>query len=122
VPKGAKAMSPKPVTDFDNAFIAAVTNTGHMLIFLLKELPLLPKGKGNKILSIPSSRVLSREEFLVDTAVIQASDILGVNSGSKQLKLKPADWKHFVGERGRRGLKLPRGYQKVDSLTVVSKD
>ncbi len=122
VPKGAKAMTPKPVTDFDNAFIAAVTNTGHMLIFLLKELPILPKGKGNKILSIPGSRVLAREEFLVDTAIIQASDVLGVNSGSKQLKLKPADWKHFVGERGRRGLKLPRGYQNVDSLSVVKKD
>jgi topoisomerase-4 subunit A len=119
VPKGSKAMSPKTVTDLDKAFIAAVSNTGHLLIFLLNELPLLPKGKGNKIMSIPGSRVLAREEFLVDVAVIQPKEILGVNSGSKQLKLKPADWKHFVGERGRRGLKLPRGYQKVDSLTVV---
>jgi topoisomerase-4 subunit A len=119
VPKGSKAMHPKTVSDLNNAFIAAATNTGHLLIFLLKELPLLPKGKGNKIMSIPSSRVLAREEFLVDVAIVQPKQVLGVNSGSKQLKLKPSDWKHFVGERGRRGLKLPRGYQKVDSLAVV---
>ena len=121
VPKGARSLSPRLVNSLDNAFIAAVSNTGHLLIFLLKELPLLQKGKGNKIMNIPSARVVSREEFLVDIAILQPNQVLGVVSGNKELKLKAADWKHFISERGRRGNKLPRGYQKVDSLTVLDK-
>lgn len=119
VPKGSKSLSPRLVNNLENAFIAAVSNTGHLLIFLLKELPSLQKGKGNKIMNIPGARVVSREEFLIDIAVLQPNQSLGLMSGNKQLKLKPADWKHFITERGRRGNKLPRGYQKVSSLTVI---
>jgi topoisomerase-4 subunit A len=121
VPKGSKSLAPRAVNNLDKAFLAAVSNTGHLLIFLLKELPALAKGKGNKIMSIPTARVIAREEFLVDIAILQPDQILGLTSGNKQLKLKPSDWKHFIGERGRRGLKLPRGYQKVDSLAIVAK-
>lgn len=116
--KGATALHPRLVTNIENNFVATVTNTGHLLVFPLKELPELNKGKGNKILSIPTSRVLAREEFLLDVAVLQDNQLLIVNVGNKQLKLKPADWKHYVSERGRRGLKLPRAYQQVDKLTV----
>jgi topoisomerase-4 subunit A len=121
VPKGSRSLTPRLVNNLDNAFVAAVSNTGHLLVFLLKELPLLPKGKGNKIMTIPSAKVLSREEFIVDIAILQPAQMLGLNSGNKQLKLKATDWKHYIGERGRRGNKLPRGYQKVDSLVVIDK-
>ncbi|MDR3478123.1 MAG: DNA topoisomerase IV subunit A [Gammaproteobacteria bacterium] len=120
VPKGARALTPRPTKDLENEFIATVTNTGHLLIFPLKELPVLPKGKGNKMLSIPTSRVVSREEFIVDIAVLQPNQLLGLVSGNKQLKLKVSDWKHYIGERGRRGNKLPRGYQKVDKMVVIN--
>jgi len=39
-----------------------------------------------------------------------------VHSGRRFLRLKPADLDHYRGERGRRGSKLPRGFQKVDRL------
>ncbi len=120
LPKGAKPLHPRLITNKETDLIAAATNTGHLIIFPLKELPELAKGKGNKILGIPGSRVITREEFVADIAVLSATQILVIKSGSKQLKLKPADWKHFLGERGRRGLKLPRTFQKVDGLSVVS--
>lgn len=120
LPKGSKPLQPQLVSNKETDLIAAVTNTGHMLIFSLKELPELAKGKGNKILSIPGSRVLNREEFLVDIAVLQSNQLLVVASGKKQLKLKPADWQHYVSERGRRGHKLPRAFQHVDKLMVVN--
>lgn len=116
IPKGSKALAPKFVSNKETDLIASVTNTGHMLIFPLKELPSLTKGKGNKILSIPSSKVVSREEYLVDITILQDNQTLIVGSGNKKLKLKPSDWKHYQGERGRRGHKLPRGFQKVDFL------
>lgn len=118
VPKGSKAMPAKAITNPDSDLLAAVTNTGHLLIFPVSELPALAKGKGNKILSIPSARVLTREEFLVDFAILQQNQLLTVISGNKKLKLKPSDWKHYQSERGRRGNKLPRAFQKVDGLMV----
>jgi topoisomerase-4 subunit A len=120
LPKGATALLPRLVNNIEKDYIAGVTNTGHLLLFALKELPLLSKGKGNKIVSIPGSRVLTREEFLVDVAVLKATQILVLTSGNKQLKLKPSDWKHYIGERGRRGNKLPRAYQKIDTLSVAN--
>jgi len=119
VPKGSLSLIPKAINNPEGAFVAAVSNTGHLLIFLLKELPSLPKGKGNKIISIPSSRVQTREEFVVDITVLRPNQVLGITSGNKQLKLKASDWKHYIGERGRRGNKLPRGYQKVDSIQSI---
>ena len=117
-PKGSYALEPKLITNEKKDLIAAVTNTGHLLVFPLKDLPALSKGKGNKIVTIPSARVVSREEFIADIAVLQENQLLIVKVGSKQLKLKPSDWKHYLGERGRRGNKLPRAFQKVDKLLV----
>lgn len=121
LPKGSKPLTPRLITETKDVFIATVSNMGHLLIFPLQELPVLQKGKGNKIISIPSARVLSREEFVVDIAILKTNQLLGLTSGSKQLKLKPTDWKHYIGERGRRGNKLPRGYQKVDAVSVIDK-
>lgn len=120
VPKSSKALQPRTINDVENDLIAAITNTGHLLIFPLKELPTLQKGKGNKIINVPTAKVATREEFVQDVAILKPTDILGVTSGNKQLKLKPSDWTHYIGERGRRGLKLPRGYQKADGLSVIS--
>ena len=120
LPNGSKPLQPRLVTNKETDLIATVTNTGHLLITPLKEIPELAKGKGNKIINIPSARVATREEFLVDIVILQEKQTLVVMSGSKKVQLKPSDWKHFAGERGRRGLKLPRGLQKADKLSVVN--
>jgi topoisomerase-4 subunit A len=93
-----------------------------MLVFSLEDLPELAKGKGNKIISIPTARAKSREEFVVSVAVVAADDSLVIYSGKRHLTLKPKDLEHYRGERGRRGSKLPRGFQRVESMEVESKD
>ena len=55
---------------------------------------------------------------MVATSILSAEDTLLVHAGKQHLKLKPSDIEHYQGERGRRGNKLPRGYQRVDSLEV----
>ncbi|MGB4054891.1 MAG: DNA topoisomerase IV subunit A [Porticoccaceae bacterium] len=115
--KGAKILSPKMVND-SNALIAAVSNEGRLLVFPIAELPELSRGKGNKIINIPSSRLQTREEFVVDYGVISDGDSLVVHSGKRFLTMKYKDLEHYRGERGRRGHKLPRGFQKVDRLEV----
>ena len=115
--KGAKILSPKMVND-SNALIAAVSNEGRLLVFPIAELPELSRGKGNKIINIPSSRLQTREEFVVDYGVISDGDSLVVHLGKRFLTMKYKDLEHYRGERGRRGHKLPRGFQKVDRLEV----
>jgi len=107
------------VTDIEKSLLAAVSNEGRLLVFPIAELPQLAKGKGNKIISIPSSRLQSREEFMVDVAVIAPGEQLFVYSGKRHLNMSVADLEHYRGERGRRGNKLPRGFQKVDRIEVV---
>jgi len=115
IPKGGRILSPKMVAE-DNPLIVAVSNEGRLLAFPLSELPELSRGKGNKIINIPSSRLQAREEFVVDYAIIADGGSLIVHSGKRYLVMKQKDLEHYLGERGRRGHKLPRGFQKVDRL------
>ncbi|QXI33373.1 DNA topoisomerase IV subunit A [Pseudomonas promysalinigenes] len=118
LPNGAKVMSPRPVADREQDWLAAVTTEGRLLVFKVSDLPQLGKGKGNKIIGVPGDRVASREEFVTDLAVLAEGATLVLQAGKRTLSLKPDDLEHYKGERGRRGSKLPRGFQRVDSLQV----
>ncbi|PVZ43238.1 DNA topoisomerase IV subunit A [Pseudomonas sp. CC120222-01a] len=118
LPNGAKVITPRPVADREQDWLAAVTTEGRLLVFKVSDLPQLGKGKGNKIIGVPSDRVASREEFVTDLAVIAEGATLVLQAGKRTLSLKPDDLEHYKGERGRRGSKLPRGFQRVDSLQV----
>jgi topoisomerase-4 subunit A len=120
-PKGGKVLAPRMVNDYKKDLIVAITNEGRMLMFPIAELPRLAKGKGNKIISIPTARVAERIEFVVALTVLTADDTLTVHAGKRHHNLKPTDLQHYQGERGRRGNKLPRGFQNVDRIEVVSK-
>lgn len=121
LPKGAKVLPATMVADYEGELIVAITNEGRMLMFPLSELPRLGKGKGNKIISIPTARVADRIEFVVALAVLTTEDTLTIHAGKRHHNLKPADLEHYRGERGRRGNKLPRGFQNVDHVEVVKK-
>ena len=62
-----------------------------MLLFPLNTLPVLGKGKGNKLISIPSARVKAREEFVVMAAVIPQGQSVTLFAGKRKLTLKPSD-------------------------------
>ncbi len=119
LPKGAQVLNPARVDAVEGAYVAAVSNEGRLLIFPLEDLPQLARGKGNKLISIPSARVQSREEFVVAVQVLTAEDSLVVYAGKQHKAMKFAELEHYRGERGRRGNKLPRGYQKVDRMEVL---
>ena len=84
----------------------------------LAEVPELARGKGNKLLNVPSPLYKAGEEQVVATALLQESQELLVHAGQRHLRLKFKDLDNYVGERARRGRKLPRGFQKVDGLSV----
>jgi topoisomerase-4 subunit A len=118
LPAGARVMRPVAVTDPASDRIVAISNEGRMLVFPVKELPALSRGKGNKIIGIPAKRVAERQEFLVALASVPEGGKLVALSGKRHMTLKAGDLDHYQGERGRRGNKLPRGFQRVEGVAV----
>ncbi len=118
LPKGAQVLPPIPCQNVATDRVVAITNEGRMLVFPVAELPQLARGKGNKIIAIPPKRVADREEFIVALAVVPQGGSLTAHAGKRYIVLKPADLDSYQGERGRRGAKLPRGFQRVDRVEV----
>jgi len=120
--QNSKILSPKLLPKEESVLIACATNTGRLLIFSIEELPELSRGKGNKLINIPSAKAASREEWVVDLQVLAPHDSLTVHSGKRHFTLKESDLKYYFGSRGRRGNRLPRGLQNVTSLHVKKND
>ncbi len=118
LPANAKVLQPQRVDKSKAQSILAITNEGRMLLFSLDALPQLTKGKGNKIIGIPTERAKNREELLIHLNVIPEDMPVTLWAGKRKLTLKPSDLEHYRGERGRRGAKLPRGLQRVDSVEL----
>lgn len=121
VPKGARVLAPMLIELVESSLVVAVSNEGRMLNFPLADLPELARGKGNKIINIPSTRLQVREEWMSAVVVVAAHQQLIIYSGKRHHILKYSDLQHYRGERGRRGNKLPRGFQKVDRVAVGTK-
>jgi topoisomerase-4 subunit A len=116
VPDGARVLPPVPLRSLEESLIIAVTSDGYMLAIPAADLPRMSRGKGNRIIKIPSAKLKAREEYLTGVVCIQAGDVLTLQAGKKLRKMNFSDIGEFVGERGRRGRKLPRGYQKVSAM------
>lgn len=122
LPANAKSLMPRLVEAGQESLIMAITNEGRMLLFPLDALPQLAKGKGNKIIGIPTERAKNREELLSHLYVVPVDSSVTLWAGKRKLTLKPSDLAHYRGERGRRGSKLPRGLQRVDSVEIGGDD
>lgn len=114
----AKMLSPQLIDFEQTPWVAVVTTAGYLLIFPLKDLPQIPRGKGNKMISIPANKLDKREEYVQGLAVLAENNYLIIHAGKRTLKLAPADWRNYCAERGRRGAKLPRGFERVECLTT----
>ncbi len=119
LPAGSRMLPPVGLAAGDGAMVACASSDGHLLIFPLAELPTLARGKGQKLLQIPAQRLKSRAEVMQSLVVLVPGADLRVHAGNRHLTLKAADQALYTGERARRGLKLPRGFQRVDRLEAV---
>ena len=116
LPKGAQPLFPMVLEQTADHLLAAVTNEGRMLVFPLDKLPAIAKGKGNKIIQIPPKQARERKELLIHLCLIPEEGTLTIHAGKRFFKLTYGNLAQYVGERGRRGKKLPRGFQNVDRL------
>ncbi|MBT8447199.1 MAG: DNA topoisomerase IV subunit A [Gammaproteobacteria bacterium] len=119
-PAGSRVLVPAMVEDPETDLVAAVSTAGHLLVFPLSELPVLGRGKGLKVMQIPPKLLKSGDESMLLQVALAEDAALKIYSGSRHLTLKRSDIERYMGERGRRGLKLPRGFQRVDWMEPVA--
>jgi topoisomerase IV subunit A len=115
IPDGALVLPPAPVPG-DDAVVAVTSKDGKLLVFPVKDVPELPRGKGNKLFDIPSKKFATREDFVTGMAVVGKDRALVVRSGDRKMTLTWSDLKDYRGQRAQRGAVLPRGWRTVDSL------
>jgi topoisomerase-4 subunit A len=113
VPEGGTVVPASPV-GAAGTLLAAASTDGRLLVFPLRDLPELSKGKGNKILSMPSKDGVT----LAGICVLGPDQGLRIDSGTRHMGLTAADLKHYAGSRAQRGMALPRGWRTVDRLTA----
>jgi topoisomerase IV subunit A len=120
VPEGSGVLAPAQIPAAGDALLCVVSTEGKMLAFPVKDLPELPRGKGNKMFGLSSKKVASREEYLAAIAIVAPEQSLIVHSKERKMTLKFAELKDYRGERAQRGAVLPRGWRTVERLEVVS--
>ncbi|MFZ2171645.1 MAG: DNA topoisomerase IV subunit A [Methylococcaceae bacterium] len=115
LPDGAKVLKPALIRN-ESDLLAVVTLQGRLLIFPVADLTALARGKGNKLIQIPSADLAAGKDHIIAVLAIPENCSLKVISGKRFLTLKAADIEHYSGSRANRGLGLPRGFQRVDGL------
>ena len=113
LPEGALVLPPAPVPG-DDALVAVTSEGGKLLVFPVKDVPELPRGKGNKLFDIPAKKFASREDFLTGMTVVAKDRSLIVRSGGRKMTIAWHELKDYRGARAQRGSVLPRGWRTVD--------
>lgn len=116
--ENAKVLKPETLSE-SASLLVSLTSAGRMLIFPVRDLPALSKGKGNKIISIPAANAKARSELLVKLFLISEQASLEFHSGKRKITLKPEDLQKFRAERGRKGSQLPRGLHSNVNIVVI---
>ena len=119
LPDNAKMLKAIPLKD-NHTHIAAVSNIGKLLIFNIEELPILGKGKGNKIINIPKDKLAAGEEFMAHAQLLADDSSLKIEVGKRSVTLKPKDWIEYVLSRAKRGKKVGK-LINIERLTEVTK-
>jgi DNA topoisomerase IV, A subunit, proteobacterial len=117
--KGVRALLPARLASAETDHLAVISSAGRLLVFPAHTLPVSPKGKGSRMIRIPGAQVKTREDYVVAFACVPTDKNLTLYCGRRHLTLKPADLDSYSNERGQSGIKLPRGFQRVERVVVA---
>lgn len=122
IPSYANLLSPLLIKDIDNALCLLISSSGRMLLFKVIDLPKLSRGKGSRMISIAVAKSEVREEYVKTWVILLPGESVVIYAGKRKLSIKPADLESYYGERGRRGVALPKPLRNVDSIEIISAD
>jgi topoisomerase-4 subunit A len=117
VPENARALMPVVIDDIDKTMIAALTQQGRLLVFPAKDLPVMARGKGNKLINVRKQDVADGSDRVLAVVTLKAKQGLMIVAGKRKLSLTGKELANYHGECAQRGNKLPKNYQTVDQIT-----
>jgi len=120
IPQGAQVLSPS-LFKSDDGLVAIISKQGRLLIFPIDEMPELSRGKGNKLIQIPSKDLKSGDDKVLGFCVVGLQESIRIHAGKRHITLRLSDLEAYRGKRAQRGAKLPRGYQNPDAIELVVK-
>ena len=119
--KDANPIKPIEVCETDQK-IALVTAAGKLLVIHIEDIPVLARGKGNKLIGIDKKLYASEEDKVIFANALGENDSLKIFSGKQHFEIKSKDLNNFVGARGRKGNFLPKGFRKINRTESIPKD
>lgn len=121
LPEQSKLLLPVHLSNLAADELALVSAQGRLLIISAGDIPVLSKGKGNKLIAIKGEELAKREDYVVAMAGLASGQILRLTAGKRTVSLQGGDLDHYRAARGRRGNPLPRGFQRVDDMEAVTR-
>lgn len=101
-----QVLAPVPVQDLHNDHVAAVAEDSHLLVFPVKDVKVMSKGRGVMLMSLARGQQLADVRLLTVDRVVLEGD--GRSGKTASQLIHGQDFKSYLGQRGRRGHLLPR--------------
>lgn len=120
VPAPGGILKPVRIDPPQGDRIALITVQGRLLIYPCPEIPMLTRGKGNKLIQITPADLTGGQDKLLHVVALPEGASLKLHAGQRSFTLKPGDWAGYQGGRGSRGALLPKGLQRVDRVEVLA--
>jgi topoisomerase-4 subunit A len=123
-PENSLALPPAFVSSEKSLVCVSIVDAdgenGRLLAFPVKDIPEMPRGKGNKLFNIPTALAKERAEVVIGAVAVEPGGSLLVHTGDRSMTLSWGDLKDYVGARAQRGAVLPRGWRRVTRLEAVA--
>lgn len=116
----AKALSLQAL-DSDEDEILALNNAGRALILPARELPQLAKGKGNQIIGI-SKKQFAEGLRMNHIVLLPAQTNVLLFAAKQKMRIRAEERGQYRGERGSKGVLLPKGYQQIERLDLEKEE
>jgi topoisomerase IV subunit A len=120
VPKFSASIAPSLVNNPKTDQLAIITKAGRLLVFDLDDLPVLPKGKGNKIIQIDSKELQSGIDGMRNLVTLPKGATLTITANGKKLTLDKKALAEYLGKRGQRGKMLPKNFRENIEQVIAS--
>ena len=119
VPDGAIVMQPHPVPDLNQTYVVAATSAGNLLMIKASELPILGRGRGNKIINIAGPQLKdAKGERVTLLAAVTEKQALVLFTQATHRVMRFKDLCEYQGTRGGRGTKLSKSWRNFQRFEV----
>ena len=113
-----KLMRALPIQKLKGTLLAMVSKQGRLLIIDINEVPVLGRGKGNKLINIDKKEFTKGDEFLKNWIAVCEGYTLILHAGKKYTKYSYKDLLELKMSRALKGKSLPKGYRSITKLEV----